>query len=137
MANLATGNKGHYHHLASVTTTDDINSLAAMIMAGNEKEGYETLARIHAQTRATFMVGAPPALSVVFDLMLNPDVSPQTRLMAAFGVLDRAGHSTKMLTESEGMRNVTQNLNEMSSDDIMKALQNIQSKLDNGVVSKE
>lgn len=126
---LSTGNRGVEAAISGVATGDDINRLSQIIASGSERETYEILAKIHAQTRCTFIVGAPPALTIVFDLMLNEEVSPQTRLMAALAVLDRAGHSTKTLHESEAIRNVSQNINEMSSTDISKALQDIQLKL--------
>lgn len=118
-------------NMSNLGAHHDIMVLAKSVLDGKtEKERFQTLSKIHASTRAGFLVGAPAALQVVFDIMLNPDIAPQTRIMAAFGVLDRAGHSTKTLHESQELRNVTQDVNEMSAEDITQALQRIQSQID-------
>lgn len=114
-----------------VALNRDIFSMVKNVMENkSEQERFQHMIKLHANTRAGFMVGAPIALQVVFDLMLDPEVAPQTRLMAAFGMLDRAGHSTKTLHESESTRNVSPDVNEMSAEDIATALNRIQSQLE-------
>lgn len=128
---------GVLHNVANITTGRDLMAATALLVEGkNEKELYADLSSIHAHVKVQLIVGAVPALQVVFDTMLNEENNAQTRLMAALAVLDRAGHSTKMLHENEGMRNVTQNMNEMSNEDITKALQSIQDKLNQIDVKK-
>ena len=97
----------------------------------NDTERFEKLARIHATVRAGLTVASPPALQVVFDIMLNEENSAQTRGMMALGILDRAGHSTKTQPQGQdAMHNVTPKLDEMSMEDMSRMLQDIQKRLD-------
>lgn len=108
----------------------DVGTMTTKVIdAMTESERYAILERIHTKVQTQIMSGAVIAVQVLFDIIQDPSYSAQARLAGAFGILDRAGHSGISKRNNSSMVPLSQNVNDMTSDDIMKRLQEIESRL--------